>query len=115
MQAQTQGGQIAQTVAPLLNLLLPGLGSAAGAAVPFVEDMIGSPTSYVPAAESKSGFGYAKGGTLSPSKALKILKDNKVHGKKLTKDQKKFFGWVAHKDKMQGGGNLGGPATESYR
>lgn len=33
--------------------------------------------------------------TISAAKAKKILKDGKVHGKKLTPAQKRYFGWIA--------------------
>lgn len=51
-----------------------------------------------------------KGGKLSKAKAKEILKDGTVHGKKLTKKQKGYFGAVA-------GGNSRrmGPARRERR
>lgn len=39
--------------------------------------------------------------SVTPTKARKILRDGKVYGKPLTKDQKGFFGAVAGKQKKK--------------
>lgn len=68
-----------------------------------------------------TGYGYADGGTVKPSKAREILRDGTANGKKLTEKQKRFFGWIAGKG-MADGGEVGykdggdvGPLTYSQR
>ncbi len=44
---------------------------------------------------------FKKGGTISASKAHKILSDGTIRGKKLTTKQKKYFGWILGKKRNQ--------------
>lgn len=53
--------------------------------------------------------GYAKGGTISASKAKEILHDGTVHGKPLTDKQRKFMG--AMSNKKADGGKIVGKGT----
>lgn len=46
---------------------------------------------------------YKKGGSLTASKARKILHDGTIRGKKITDRQRRFFGWVSGGRKKEGG------------
>lgn len=65
--------------------------------------------------EQGTATGYMKKGGLTPNKAREILHDGKVHGKKLTEKQRRFFGAMSkgHTKKYQIGGNLGKAAASA--
>lgn len=46
---------------------------------------------------------FETGGNISSNKAKEMLRDGKVHGKKLTDKQKRYFGWIAGGRKQFGG------------
>lgn len=58
--------------------------------------------------------GMKDGGTVTASKAKKILKDGTIRGVELTDKQKKYFGWIAGGSQDSGkadGGKVKGPGT----
>ena len=58
--------------------------------------------------EQGTATGYMKKGGLTPNKAREILHDGKVHGKKLTEKQRRFFGAMSkgHTKNYEHGGEM---------